>query len=166
MRLPKAVYLFVISVLLAGCSSTPQASSEEACDAPKPLAIFSDKHEKILTHSFTLNGHNGEEHMTLADQSQLDIFQTGCKKIAQEFRFTSALQSEIDAPALGIERLLYLARIDDQYMSFAIWADAVKALKAEFEQSKEVEVEAGFFVGLDKIDSKEKTIMVIRLFQQ
>ena len=100
------------------------------------------------------------------DKSSLTIFQSGCDKISQEFRFQINPPSELDMASLGVEKLMYLANLDNRYMSFANWAQAIDGLRKEFTIQNEVEVEPGFFVGLDKIDGKNRTILTVKLFQK
>ncbi len=166
MNFLKPISLITLSLLLFQCGTKNQSTSKIDCDTPPPQAIFNDKVAKIVKHSFKLNGRDAEENISFVDKSTLTIFQTGCDKILQEFRFQMDPQPEMDMPSLGVERLMYLANLDDAYMSFANWGQAIHGLRKEFASQSEVEVEQGFYVGLDKIDSKDRTIMIIKLFQK
>lgn len=166
MKVIKFLSLIMISLLLLQCDSKGKSNEHSECNTPLPQAIFDKNVAPIISHSFKLNGRNAEESIRFDDNSSLTIFQSGCDKIAQEFRFQLAPQKEIDMPSLGVDRLMYLANLDDKYMSFANWAQAIDGLRMEFSTQNEVEVEAGFFVGLDKIDSTDRTTMIIRLFQK
>lgn len=155
-----------IALLALQCGSSEKPKAQNKCDAPLPQAIFGKDVSGVASHSFALKGHNATENISFNDKSSLVIFQSGCDKISQEFRFKVPSQKEVDMPSLGIERLMFLANLEDQFMSFANWAQAIDGLRRDFATQNEVEVEAGFFVGLDKIDSKDHTTMIIRLFQK
>ena len=158
--------LIAFTFLLFQCGNKENTSSKSTCNAPLPQAIFAKNSNQIESHSFSLQGHNATENILFSDNSKLTIFQSGCDKISQEFRFQLLPQHETDMSSLGIDRLMFLANLDNKYMSFANWAQAIDGLRKEFERRNEVEVEKGFYVGLDKIDSNEHTTMIIKLFQK
>lgn len=158
--------LIAFTFFLFQCGNKENASSKNNCNAPLPQAIFAKEDKQIESHSFSLDGHTATENILFSDKSSVTIFQSGCDKISQEFRFQMVPQPGTDMPSLGIERLMFLANLDDKYMSFANWAQAIDGLRIQFKQQNEVEVEEGFYVGLDKIDSKDRTTMIIKLFQK
>jgi len=162
----RTLILILSSFFLLQCSGTGSSNQNETCDAPPPQSIFNEGVSQIKSHKFILTGHNSEENIKFDDGSTLIIFQSGCEKIAQEFRFHLEPNKEMDMASLGIERLMFLANLEDKYMSFANWAEAIDALRQEFANANDVEVEPGFYVGLDKIDGNNQTTMVVRLFQK
>ncbi len=159
------IFIFSGFLLLQSCG-TGSSNQNETCDAPPPQSIFNQNVSQIKSHKFKLTGHNSEENIEFEDGKALTIYQSGCEKIAQEFRFKLEPNKAMDMASLGIERLMFLANLEDKYMSFANWAQAIDALRQEFANANDVEVEPGFFVGLDKIDGNDHTTMIIRLFQK
>ena len=156
----------MMALMAIQCSSKDTSGSQGGCQAPLPQAIFDKDVSQIAKHTFKLDGHNAEENISFVNKSSLTIFQSGCDKISQEFRFQINPPSELDMASLGVEKLMYLANLDNRYMSFANWAQAIDGLRKEFTIQNEVEVEPGFFVGLDKIDGKNRTILTVKLFQK
>ncbi len=165
MKIYNLLCIAALSFLALSCGSSSKEKKAE-CEAPKPEAVFSESLDGIRTHSFALSGHNSEEQLQFEDGTALTLFQSGCEKIVQEFRFTLPEKLDEDRTILAIDRLLFLAKMDDKYMAFANWAQAIEGLQAQFAEQDEVEVEQGFFVGLDKISSSDQTILVIKLFQK
>jgi len=161
-----AIFYMLSLLLLLGCGTISEEDKKNGCTAPKPQAIFSDAPSKIIKHSFLLVGQNAEENLEFTDGSTLSLFQTGCEKISQEFRFTLPRDTSISSVDMAVERLTFLANLDTEYMSFANWAQAVRKMKVEFEQQPAVEVEQGFFVGMDRINSTDKTLLIIKLYQR
>jgi len=165
MRLQYIFYISLVICFVFSCSDTATKNTTE-CSVPKPEAVFSSSPSAITSHNFELNGHNAQEDLKFADGGTLTLFQSGCEKISQEFRFTFPQSIQTDRTDLAVEKLMFLSNLDDKYMTFANWANAIKGLKSQFTQMDEVEVEQGFFVGLDKIDSANQTILVVKLFQK
>ncbi len=153
-------------MLLQQCGENSSNDQKSACKAPLPQAIFNKDLAQISTHNFILKGHDAEEQVLFADGSELTLYQSGCEKISQEFRFKIPIQKEVDRVSLSVERLMYLSNLEDKYMSFANWAQAIAGLEQEFAKTNDVEVEPGFYVGLDKIDSQKHSTVIIRLFQR
>ncbi len=162
----KNISFTILSLFLFQCGGKESTSGKNTCHAPLPQAIFTEKDSQIASHSFSLDGHNATEKILFSNNNTLTIYQSGCDKISQEFRFQMPPQPNKDMSSLGIESLLFLANLEDKFMSFGNWAQAIDSLRNEFARQNEVEVEKGFFVGLDKIDSKNQTTMIIKLFQK
>ena len=160
---------FLAILTMVVCISCGDGSSkgEGDCSIPPPQAIFKKGVEGISNHRFKLSGRNSEESMVFADSAMVSIFQSGCDKIAQEFVFTLPTSpTKISRSVLAVDRLAYMARLGPDYMTFGSWAQAIDGLQKEFAQNNTVEVEPGLFIGLDKIDSSEKTTLIIKLFQK
>jgi len=163
----RSIYLLsIIFIVTTACGGGSVNKQSAGCDAPKPQAIFNDKPDEILKHTFSLKGQNAEENLSLRDGTELIIFQSGCEKIAQEFRFTLPSNKNANTVDLALERLMYLANMDAAFMSFANWSQAIEGLREQFSLQNEIEVEPGFFVGLDRINSTDKTLLIIKLFQK
>ena len=166
MKLFRTVYLSLGILLLMQCGAEPKAKKDQGCDAPKPAAIFSDKFDKIKTHSFSGKGQEAEEQLSFEDGSELVLFQGGCEKIVQEFRFKVPNAHAVAKTSLAIDRMGYLAQIDPEFLAFGHWSDAIAQLADRFAQEEAVEVEPGFFVAIDKIDSQDRSTLIVKLFQQ
>ena len=148
------------------CGENSKKESKADCPIPPPEAIFKNQSPEISNHSFSLSGRNSEESLQFADGSSAIIFQSGCKKIEQEFRFTLPPLPEQSRVTLAVDRLEYMASLGPDYMTFNGWAQAISTLQNEFMLNSAVEVESGFFVGLDKLDNQERTTLIIKLFEQ
>lgn len=148
------------------CADKSTNTKNVNCPTPPPEAIFKKDLSGISGHHFSIKGRDSEESLTFADSSAVTIFQSGCEKIAQEYRFTLPPSPDKSSVNLAVERLTYLTRLGPDYMTFGGWANAIASLEKEFASNSAVQVEPGFFVGLDKLDTKERTILIIKLFEQ
>ena len=150
-----------------GCGGNITDTQNKECPIPPPVAIFKKDLAGISNHKFLLKGRNSEESMVFADSTSVIIFQSGCDKITQEYRFS--LPSSFDSLSrtdVAVDRLSYLARLGPDYMTFGGWAQAIEGLHDEFTRNNTVQVEPGFYVSLDKLDSSGRSTLMIKLFQK
>jgi len=156
----------IFIILFLSCTNNSANTKKKECPTPPPEAIFSKELTSISGHQFSIKGRNSEESLTFQDSSSVTIYQSGCEKIVQEYRFKLPPSSEKSRVNLAIERLTFMSRLGPDYMTYGAWANAIVSLEKEFNANNAVQVEPGFFVGLDKLDTKERTTLIIKLFEQ
>lgn len=155
--------LFIICLILS-CSNN---KSSVDCDVPAPEAIFSKNIEQITSHSFSLKDHLAKEIISFDNGVELEIFQSGCEKIVQEFVF-EVPNEQIEAnqhTQQAIRQLKFISSLDAKYLAFDQWAQAIQELEIEFFKSDAVEVSPGFIVRLDRIKGSKSHKILIRLSQ-
>jgi len=166
MKQAKYIILLAFAVCMACTDNSPNKQSED-CLAPHPEAIFKKEVEGITNHQFKLSGRDSEETIHFIDSTAVTIYQSGCDKITQEYRFSLPPSSRRSNKAvLAVDRLNYMARLGPDYMTFGGWAKAIEGLQEEFAQNNTAQVGPGFFVSLDKLDSKDRSILIIKLFEK
>lgn len=97
------------------------------CKTGVPVAIFSDSLNKVTFHRFESSETETTEQLILENQIALEIRQWGCKQPHQEFLFK--MVDKNDDPnfwiAKAIEMYQYLSTLDEQYLMYSLWADAL-----------------------------------------
>jgi len=158
--------IWTIAVCISCADNSPESQGKD-CLIPPPQAIFSKDVKGISNHKFELSGRDSEESLKFADSTAVTIYQSGCDKISQEFRFYLPFSANKgNKSALAVERLSYMSQLSPDYMTFGGWAQAIDGLEKEFTHSNTVQVEPGFYVSLDKLDSSDRSTLVIKLFQK
>ncbi len=150
--------------IIYSCSGSNTATD---CDVPAPEAIFNKNINDIKNHSFELKDHIAKEQIVFSNGVTLEIFQSGCEKIVQEFVF-DVPNEQIEYKQhtqQAIKQLRFISSLDAKYIAFDQWAQAIKALEPEFFEAEEVEVSPGFMVRLDRIKGDKSHKILIRLSQ-
>ncbi len=162
-------YLLILSALAVciGCAGNSADKQSADCPIPPPAAIFKKNVEGISNHKFALSGRDSEESIEFVDSTTVTIYQSGCDKVTQEYRFSLPPSFKgISNSALAVDRLSYMSRLGPDYMTFGGWAKAIDGLREEFAQTNTVQVEPGFYVSLDKLESSDRSTLIIKLFQK
>lgn len=81
------IFLLAILISLVACNSKKGKQADEKCQS-KPSAIFSDTMQVVKSHQFEVNGENSNENITLKNDVRIEILQSGCQNLRQEFRIT------------------------------------------------------------------------------
>jgi len=156
-------FLFLI-FLLSNCSGNKVTAD---CTVPAPVAIFSNDIPEISAHSFAIKDFVAKEAISFSNGVKLEIFQSGCEKIVQEFLFdvpSDQIESKLHTQQ-AIRQLKFISSLGPKYMAFDQWAQAIQELEPAFFESDEVEVVPGFVVRLDRIKGKNSSRILVRLSQ-
>ena len=140
-------------------------SADEKCKYGTPTPIFSKEISAVTAHNFEAKEQESAEQVTFENGLQLQLQQSGCNDIKQEFQFT------IDRPGEGepnwfllvSEQFLYLSSLSGNTESLGMWASVISSNASLFKLGLPVEVEKGFFVKIDKIESGKNTILIVEL---
>lgn len=115
-----------------GCGSGSDATT---CPAGTPAPIASDTMAAVAAHHFERQGQESVEELTLVDGGRIELYQSGCDLIRQEFRFLApAPPGEVSAQDLFSEaaaRFRKMSGLSPSWAPFAQWADAIEAIAAE-----------------------------------
>jgi hypothetical protein len=167
MNQAKLFLILWVLLLCVGCANNSSEKQKNDCPIPPPEAIFKKEVATISDHMFKLNGRNSEESLTFADSTKVTIYQSGCDKITQEYRFDlPASMSNPNKVLLAVNRLNYMAQLGPDYMTFGAWSSAIEGLQDQFMRENTVMVEPGFYVSLDKLESGDRSTLIIKLFQK
>lgn len=144
-----------------------QSPEQSDCKYGKPLAIFSDELPQITAHKFESEGQKGIETVHFENQTILELYQSGCNEIRQEYRFLLPedfrQKEDVFWKDLAIEKLTYVGNLDEKYAVLGIWVGAIEQLKDQLKIGQFSEAEPGTFIMIDKLAEPESSILMIVL---
>lgn len=157
--------LFSWTLLLVSCSeNTPE---KEKCRFGEPTAIFNPQSELISSTNFQKDGRTGVETVEFKNQLSLELVQSGCQELIQDFSFKLPMTNpEADGQfwiQQGEQLMRFLGNSDPNLMQFSEWANMIVQNSKEMKLGQEKEIQTGYFVTIDKIAGKEETIIKVTL---
>ncbi len=158
--------LLPIIYIGTGCQNAPQKNNND-CPFGTPTAIFQPEQEGIKDHSFQLEEDYSLERFRLENESEIEIHQSGCDQIRQEFQFSiPPMDKQLDAPSyamLAAEKFFQLAALGERYQSLGLWGNQMEKNAANFQLSAPLPIEGGFSITIDRINSPGKTTLIVVL---
>ncbi|MDC0231177.1 hypothetical protein OAK19_04360 [Aureispira] len=160
-----SITLFVLIYQLLGCTGN---NTSKPCKYTPPTSIFSDI-DSFENHSFDLKGQYSVERITVPKMNMdIELFQSGCDDIQQEFRFllheAYPLNTPPDVCAMHIAGILYiLSQEAPQKLGLLQqWAEAIKSNSKSFNYNEKT----GFFdseisAQIDKTHQPESAVLSI-----
>ncbi|MFT5166821.1 MAG: hypothetical protein ACI8P3_002053 [Saprospiraceae bacterium] len=137
------------------------------CKYGQPVAIFSEELPQITKQSFELIGQKGIETVTFTDGNILELYQSGCNEVRQEYRFflTGNYKEKADSFWFeqAIARLTFVGQLDDRYAVIGMWVGAIEQLIDKMTIGQFTEAEPDTFIMVDKIEEEESAIIIIVL---
>jgi hypothetical protein len=138
------------------------------CGAPTPI-FNEDIPEHVSGHNFSMTTNSGVEIVRMKNGSTLQIVQTGCNDIKQEFSFIykdNKFASFTDAQWIqnAVEEFRKIGSFSQNFAPFILWGNAMDAYKAEFKLGEDKELDKGFFMKIDKIVSAEEATMIVTVY--
>lgn len=179
MRLVLSIFSLLIFLSCGDDSNSNQSKEQSAskeekssqqevkCKYGQPVAIFSEKLAKIKKQSFEVNGQKGVETVEFEDGKYLELFQSGCNEIRQEYRFTIQGEHQ-DKPdafwfAEAINHMSYIGQLDERYAVIGIWVGALERLSPEMTIGQFSEAEPSTFIMVDKIVESGSSLLLVVL---
>jgi hypothetical protein len=167
------IYLIVLGILFFSCQNNDTKGYFENCLYGQPEAIFNKEMEEVAKHEFKIKQKEGIENVQFTDGLELTIFQSGCDYIRQQFQFEMAAPSDtIDTNtteywvAQAINSFQKLGELGPQFFSYSSWAQAIAERAADFKLAEFLEVQPGFFVKIDRIESLDTHTLLITLSEE
>jgi hypothetical protein len=159
-------YLFFIQIAvlsLAACQG-----GEKPSDCPtSPSAIFSPDLAGVESQDFIQTGKDGLEVVSFSNGVFLEVYQSGCDSLRQEFRFRLPSPPPADAPGAWLaetqNQFRFFGSLGPEYAPFSQWADALSGFEEDFRLGQPMEAAGGFWVQIDKIDSFDGPALVVLL---
>jgi hypothetical protein len=164
--------IFFFALFAFSCSN----SNTKTCKSGTPKAIFTDSMPTIKKHFFELkkeaSGEKvGVEMVAFENKLLLEIEQSGCNQVVQQFsfimfgKFPEKADDEL-WKALAIRHFRDLAKISPDLTAFNGWADAIESVKKDLKLGEITHVGDGFNVRVDKILSADKATLVVQFSQK
>jgi hypothetical protein len=170
----KTLYFLSFALFLFNCKNNTTDIADKKpfsdCKCGKPAPIFIKNIPDFVSgHNFTMTSDAGVELVTFKDRTKLQIVQTGCNDIKQEFSFiyeNPSLQSYSDAMWIqkAIDEFKKIGAASPEYQPFSLWGNAIESRKDEFKIGEDKELEKGFFMKIDKITSASEITMIVTVY--
>jgi hypothetical protein len=159
----------LIFLLFAACKS--DTGKPARCKYGKPAAIFSDTMPTVARQIFTIKDGTGIEMVVFSNKLLLEIEQSGCNDIHQQFSFImfGKFQEGGDDDVwkqLAVKHFRDMANISPSLSAFNGWADAIESVKGKLKLSEPVELEGKTQMRMDKILSADKATLVVQFSSQ
>ena len=159
--------VFFLAVLFGSCGNS---NSKSKCEAGDPVAIFSDKYEQIVNHSFKITGTESLEEIEFENGIKLELAQSGCESLKQEFRFIIPGYQNATEESLwsdfAINLFNYMGGIDIAFADFSFWSQAIKQAQPNLNVGVPFELGPGRWIKIDKISSSDHAVLIVTLSQQ
>lgn len=165
-------------------------NTDKPCKFGEPTALFSPSTEGVSRYTFDKNGQNATESLFLKDMyklpldtlgnvvtipAKLEILQSGCNEVEQEFRIEFMDKSvgmqmphDIAASECAYHVTIFfqlLGNLDKKAISFYDLADAIGEKMESFHYNEPIPLQDGFTVQIDKVHGTESTMITVVLKQ-
>jgi hypothetical protein len=161
-------FFFGALILLAAPACKSGGSKADCPTLPQP--IFSDELAGVSMHDFIRTGTEALEVVAFDSGVFLEVFQSGCDTLLQEFRFQLPDAGPEREPAEWLTaaqaQFNALGALGPQYLAFKEYAQAMERPGEEFRLAEPMELAPGFWAKVDKIESFDGATLVVVLSNQ
>jgi len=162
--------LCLLLLFSIGNVSCGDGNKKQDCQYGEPVPIFSPNLPNMLEHNFTQTDQMAREVMAFNNGLAVELTQSGCDEIVQEFRFQladSVFQGQIMDPlALAVGQLAYMGSLGPSYQGFQEWARALAEQKEDFKIAQPMELGPGIGATVDQIKGGGLTTIVLTFRSQ
>ncbi len=161
---------FIATIACNGDKKAKDARPFAGCKCGAPSPIFNeDVPEHVLGHNFSMTTNAGVEVVRMKNGSTLQIVQTGCNDIKQEFSFIYKDKKYLafnDAQWIqnAVDEFRKIGTFSPNFRPFLQWGDAINAFQTAFKIGEDKELEKGFFMKIDKITNNEEATMIVTVY--
>ena len=158
MKVPVILLSSLTLVLLFSCNNTP----EQTCKYGEPVPIFGKEMPGVASHSFEAKGQDANEKVSLERGMQIEILQSGCDAIRQEFRFL--IDEEEQEGENPVEKcgaiFISLSGMDPDLAGLANWGNVILEYSDQLKLGETTQVSEGFFIKIDRIRQGDQTLLI------
>lgn len=165
--------LLLVTVLLFSCKgnkeNTDNSNPFANCKCGSPLPIFKDNLPNVIDgRNFAITNKQGIENVFFKDGVELQIIQSGCDDLTQEFTFKYrdrkiAAYSNAEWIQHGATQFLKIGGFAPRYASFQQWGEAIEKFKDKMVLGESMEMERGFFMKIDKVANQNEATMIVTM---
>jgi hypothetical protein len=170
-KMKNILFLVGLCILFSDCQNDAKSKKPFAnCPCGTPLPMFNETlPEHIATRNFSLSNDAGIENVKMKNGTILQVVQTGCKDIKQEFTFVYTdpkYKTYTDAQWIqnAVDEFLKIASFSPTFVSFQQWGSAMEHFKSNFKIAEKTELEKGFFITIDKIVSESESSLIVTIY--
>jgi len=157
--------ILLFFVFFSACNNTTE--QEEQCSKGQPTPIFSSELVDVISQKFELDGQNSLETIAFKNGNKLELAQSGCEDVVQEFQFTiPSIQQKsetVNWVEAGIEQFRFLSGLDEKYTAFFMWGNAIEESKDQIAFNIPHQLGPGFFVTFNKVSGNKNDILIVKL---
>jgi len=166
----KIIITLIGTIILAfGCKSEKDKKGDNFSDCKygAPTAVFASDLPTVATHKFELKSQVGFEEITFNNGLQLQLTQSGCNEIKQEFQFTLPDKPSADTPPYWVDQTRAqfnaLGELGEKYLTLNFWAQPLEANREAISLGEPFELQPGFSIKIDRIIGSQNTLLLITL---
>ncbi len=174
MKYIQILFFFFFLSLFYACknNTTPSEAKSEGfknCKYGAPTAIFVEPASDITYHTFALSKEVAVENITFKDGTLLDVEQSGCDFIQQQYTFTFkgdfSKLSDAEWKQEAVDWFKKIGSFSQKYAPFSQWGEAMKNMPTENRLGEQYQLEKGAdytaFIKIDKIVSATEAKLIV-----
>lgn len=153
---------------LGGCASDPpQRESFEDCLYGAPEPIFDASLRGVSEHQFELQPGKGVERFVLNQSTVVQIEQTGCDQIRQEFTFSWAAANRQEDWALqAIQKYRELGELGAPYLSFSAISEVLQSRQEQLRpRGQSISLQPGLAFRITEAETGQRSKLVTVLYE-
>ncbi|HMR44217.1 MAG TPA: hypothetical protein PKC40_10305 [Saprospiraceae bacterium] len=153
--------LLILAALFFSCDG----GSAGKCKYGSPTPIFTPTTYSVSSHSFVAKGQESSEQIVFDNGIRLEIFQSGCNAIKQEFVYDLPAfpDAEPDWIFIAAELLKKYGELGEQFAPLVFWGEEISKKKQEIKLGETTELQDGHFVKVERLRFPEKSVMTVTL---
>jgi hypothetical protein len=146
--------------------SEEQEDSFMDCLYERPEPIFSTATPTVVDHEFIMNGRVGIERIVFDTGLQLDIHQSGCDELQQNFFFYIGENvGEEVAISQASDFFYYIGTLDEAYLPLYEWGNLIEKNADAITLDQSYPVYPGFYVTIKQYKKKRNHLLEVVLSQ-
>ncbi len=156
----KLIVVLLVSFIFA-------CKSGEDCKNGDPVAMFDSDNPNLLSHQYEAKSQSSVETIKYKMGTELEIWQSGCENLKQEFQFKIYRTPHIETNPfdLAVLQLLQMSKTQESLQSFAEWARVIEMNKDVFEVGVLNEFENAVGIKVDMVEGPDFTTLLLELSQ-
>ncbi len=156
------LFLLVLFALFSSCNSTPE------CKYDPPTPLFDAGNPAVKTQQFSLNEMSSSETVSFNNDLKLELLQSGCDKLAQEYRFEIPVADGSKDPAFWAARAVdlfqFLGSTNPNIFEVAnAWSSLIELQKGQIPLDEDYPITEGFLLNLSAIKSANFSTLVVQI---
>ncbi len=155
-----------VSAWLYACDRT--SATEADCPTGQPVPIASDTMQAVVAHHFVRRGQESIETIDLRDGTTVELYQSGCETVRQEFRFLLPHMAQYPSDSIAVqaaECLRKMATLSPVWSTFAQWATAIENVRAHLSPGVPFMLPGQIQLKVDTIRSGAQKWLIVVMIQ-
>ncbi len=167
----KPILYIVFALTFFACNDKKEDQNKKPfsqCKCGKPEPIFKDgSSDVIVNRNFTMTQESALENVSFKDGTELQIVQSGCNEIIQEFSFFYQKDESKGSPEFwknkAIAEFEKIGTLNTRYQPFTSWANAIKLAAPNMKLGEATELEKDFFITIDKVNNGKDIQLLVKV---